>query len=665
MDKFVVRKRKLDSNDILQSAADSDIQSTTNESKTDTNADDNDSNDEICSKSKTDSSDSELDNSKGETGVKRQIRGAASRHISRRYNDSYLGLGFTWVGDVERPIPECIVCGDKLSNEAMVPSKLKHHFRTKHGQLSDKHVNYFKRLLNSRSKQAVRFVKKVTISDKAQHASFLVAEIVAQQSKPHTVAEKLIMPACIAIVKTMLGSDAADEIQKVPMSDNTMSRRIDDMSKDIESNVTDRVKRAGMFALQVDESTDVSGKAQLLLYIRFVDEGQIIEQFFCCEELTETTTGQNIFDCVNMYLESQQLSWDSCVGICTDGAPAMIGSLNGFVALAKRCNANIKSTHCFLHREALAAKTIGEELKTVLDDVVKMVNYIKSRPLKSRLFAKLCESMDSPHTNLILHTEIRWLSRGRVLSRVLELKDEMLAFFTSHKLDDFIQMFKNDFWCAKLSYLADIFMQLNKVNASMQGRNENILSASDKLRALIQKLSLWNMRCREGSFDMFPNTAMVVERDHLIPLICDHLSSLERQIDHYFPDIAIEKYDWLRNPFIEESNTDVELTYNEQEELIEIRSDRTLKLKHSAQPLDIFWIQLRDEFPNISKRALTILLQFATSYLCEVGFSTLTNIKTKRRERLLSVEQEMRVCLSTIRPRIAEICKQSQGHISH
>ena len=163
---------------------------------------------------------------------------------------------------------------------------------------------------------------------------------------------------------------------------------------------------------------------------------------------------------------------------------------------------------------------------------------------------------------------------------------------------------------------------------------------------------------------MFPNAAMVVERDYLIPLIRDHLSSLERQIDYYFPDIAIETYDWLRNPFTEASNTDMELSHAEEEEMIEIRNDRTLKLKHSEQPLDIFWIQLRDEYPNIANKALIILLQFATSYLCEVGFSTLTNIKTKRRERLLSVDQEMRVSLSTIRPRIAEICKQSQGHIS-
>ena len=69
----------------------------------------------------------------------------------------------------------------------------------------------------------------------------------------------------------------------------------------------------------------------------------------------------------------------------------------------------------------------------------------KLNPLKSLLFAQLCEAMDFPHRNLILHTEVRWLSPGRVLSRVLELKDEMLAFFTTQQLGDFIEMFTNVF----------------------------------------------------------------------------------------------------------------------------------------------------------------------------------------------------------------------------
>jgi len=43
--------------------------------------------------------------------------------------------------------------------------------------------------------------------------------------------------------------------------------------------------------LQIDESTDISGKAQLMAFIRFIVNSKIVGQFFCCKELSGTTTG--------------------------------------------------------------------------------------------------------------------------------------------------------------------------------------------------------------------------------------------------------------------------------------------------------------------------------------------------------------------------------------
>ena len=51
-------------------------------------------------------------------------------------------------------------------------------------------------------------------------------------------------------------------------------------------------------------------------------------------------------------------------------------------------------------------------------------------------------------------------------------------------------------------------------------------------------------------------------------------------------------------------------------------------------PTDTFWIAVKEEYPSLVKKALTILMQFSTSYLCELAFSTLRNIKSKQRERL-------------------------------
>lgn len=53
------------------------------------------------------------------------------------------------------------------------------------------------------------------------------------------------------------------------------------MSNDIENNIGDKIKFSHGFCIQIDESTDTSGKCYLIGFIRFIDNDNIIDQFFC------------------------------------------------------------------------------------------------------------------------------------------------------------------------------------------------------------------------------------------------------------------------------------------------------------------------------------------------------------------------------------------------
>ncbi len=162
------------------------------------------------------------------------------------------------------------------------------------------------------------------------------------------------------------------------------------------------------------------------------------------------------------------MSWDHCVGIYTDGAPSMTGRLKGFVTRVKVKNPLIISTHCFLHREALMIKTMKEDLLVTLNDAVHVLNYIKGRPLKSRIFAAICESMDSEFKCLLYHTEIRWLSRGKVLVRLYKMKEKVMLFLMTENNKKYADLFADDDRRAKLAYLADIFGHLNVFNVFLQ-----------------------------------------------------------------------------------------------------------------------------------------------------------------------------------------------------
>lgn len=73
------------------------------------------------------------------------------------------------------------------------------------------------------------------------------------------------------------------------MSNNTISRRMKEMSEDLEVHFVDKLNLVDMFALQIDESIDISGKPQVVTFVRFIDNQSIIEQFLFLRDLPETT----------------------------------------------------------------------------------------------------------------------------------------------------------------------------------------------------------------------------------------------------------------------------------------------------------------------------------------------------------------------------------------
>ena len=57
-----------------------------------------------------------------------------------------------------------------------------------------------------------------------------------------------------------------------------------------------------------------------------------------------------------------------------------------------------------------------------------MVNFIKSSALNTRIFKLLCQKFDSEYETVLFHTEVRWLSKGNVISRFCRLQIELKEF---------------------------------------------------------------------------------------------------------------------------------------------------------------------------------------------------------------------------------------------
>jgi hypothetical protein len=607
----------------------------------------------------------QLDRSKTE-----DVTSKKKRRIVRRYDEKFLTYGFVCTIVSGEPRPQCVVCSTVLSNAALIPAKLQRHLQTLHSELIGKPIEYFQRKRDGLSKQKSCMNQATKINQKALRASYLLAVRIAKSKKPHNIGESLILPAAIEICREMCGDAVADKLKVIPVSNDTVHRRITSASQDVKEQLVSRILESKQFAIQLDESTDVAGQAQLIAYARYMSKDSMEEDFLFCQALPTTTTGEDIFAIVNDFIVSNGIDWTFCYGVCTDGAAAMTGKNAGVWARIRAVAPEAKFTHCLLHRESLASKSMSPEVKTVFDQVIRIVNFVKTRPLSSRIFRQLCAEMGEEHENLLLHSEVRWLSRGKVLNRLLELR-EPLRIFLASKNCDLTAHLEDVNWVATMAYLADIFEHLNSLNASMQGPHTNLISLSDKVSGFMAKLEIWQRRITAGTIDNFPQVkaflqlpeTVEVNRDGLVALILNHLQSLSQQFQFYFGDLDVRMYSWVCDPFAVNVD-DLDLPVAEIDQLIELSHNTASKAKHRSVSLVEFWIQMKSEYPELYDKAIRILLPFATSYLCETGFSALTAIKTKHRARL-SVEDDLRLCISRLSPRFDELCSEVQAQGSH
>lgn len=584
-----------------------------------------------------------------------------SKAKKRKYQDEFLKYGFV-TSENDPSLPLCLICAKTLSNESMNPSKLVRHLELNHPEQKNNPVSYFETLRSNLQSQSKKLRKFVTSSDQAQMASYLIAQLIAKKKKPHAEAEEIILPALRIAAECMLTNDAVEKFNNIPLSSKTIARRIQDMSDDIELQLNecfDDLEKK--WAIQLDESTDISNKAQLLSFLRFVRGGKIVNEYFFCQELEQTTTGEDIFKLVDKNIEKKNLKWVNCDSVCTDGAPAMLGRKKGFIAHVLKKNSNVKIVHCMIHREVLVSKAVPTILKETLNEVVSVVNYIKANALRSRIFAALCEAMDSDYKTLLYHTEVRWLSKGKVLNRFVFMKVEIISFIDTEEAE--FSFLKNEIWWLRVSFLSDIFDKLNQVNLQLQGAHENFITISSKLKGFEEKLRFWNSKVSKSNFGSFPTVDSNPSKLQIKQEIEETLKSLSESFLKYFPNLEICEMEWVVNPFMEcEAN---KLEEELEENLIDLKNDLVFKQVFAEKELSEFWISLSNKFPRLSSKAIELLMPFGSSYLCEHGFSALTEMKSKKRERLQMVDQEMRVCLSKTEPRINLICKEKQSHNSH
>ena len=248
--------------------------------------------------------------------------------------------------------------------------------------------------------------------------------------------------------------------------------------------------------------------------------------------------------------------------------------------------------------------------------VIKVVNYVKSSALNTRLFSKLCKDMDADHTVLLYHTQVRWLSKGNMLSRIFELREEVKLFLVAKQNYDLLLAFDGDGFSTYLAYLADIFEALNQLNKKLQGPGTNIIVHSDA--RFVVKLNLWRQQAKNNNFASFHRLTEITGDDFNKNLedIISHRRNLLDEFERYFSEINTGSMlmKVARNLFIHKVEDVPEAI---QKEFTKLTSDSFAKDEFHSCKLEEFWVKMQHCYPRIGIQALNILVPFSSTYLCK------------------------------------------------
>jgi hypothetical protein len=99
----------------------------------------------------------------------------------------------------------------------------------------------------------------------------------------HTIAENIILPATVDVVKAVIGPENAKKFKAIPLSSNMLSRRIGEMADDIHEQMIN--KESDFITFQCEKSTDVLNLTQFPCFVRYQVDSLRKICFFACQYL--------------------------------------------------------------------------------------------------------------------------------------------------------------------------------------------------------------------------------------------------------------------------------------------------------------------------------------------------------------------------------------------
>lgn len=594
----------------------------------------------------------------------------------------------------DRPgsVPVCLICNKTV---ALIKSaNLKRHYETVHQQFhknfplrSEARKEKLQTYLASYKKSTSILIRSMSEQEKSADAALRVCWTLNKHQKPFSDSE--IVKECMLGVAAALFEDKKDvvtAIQRIPLSAKSNTKRTEILAADNKRSLLELLQKAPCYAIAIDESCDIVDEEQMSIFVRFfdVESKEFREELLAVLTFKGQTRGEDLFEAFDNFMTISNVSYDKMVSVSTDGAPAMIGKERGLVKRIKDKNAGLLSYQCIIHQAALCGK-LSDTLKEVMDNLIKLVNFMRSRSsLQHRQFKAFLSECNSMHCDLLQHNNVRWLSKGQVIERFWQIKQEIHSFLENLNTQEamkHLEFLANERSMLTVAFLNDILNHLNVLNTELQGKDKLVCDLIQCVSSFRRKLDIFEKDIASGELIHFPTTSEYKnhsESEVDLAVFSNFIENLKKEFAERFQDFAeVEKLSlFLKVPFaVSPAGEWIDVAANRfpiskallQMEIIDLQEDLLLQM-HKDKSVQEFWGKhVSDKYGNCKKLAIYLSTMFGSTYLCESSFSKMNFLKNKYRSRLTDahLEDTLRICCSQREPNFKKLAQDKKCNFSH
>lgn len=288
------------------------------------------------------------------------------------------------------------------------------------------------------------------------------------------------------------------------LSNVSQNKMLNIMGETVREDILKRVKKAGVFSIIIDTTTDVFNLEQFSLVLRFVNnEGQVEERLVAMKE-TKDASGLGMFNVFCDICNKYDINWET--NLCAqsyDGAASMQGKYSGVRSYVHEKNPNAIYVWCFAHILNLVVVDTCDSCvsaKNFFGDVQCLITFMRARK-RTAIFVeqqKKCYPSERP-SRMKNFSSTRWTSHHHTISVIknkflsilktleeLNLKEDRDTSTTALNLYKSITTFN---FILILHLMENIFSCTTPLSLYLQSPNIDFIQAITMVDVCTKKLS--------------------------------------------------------------------------------------------------------------------------------------------------------------------------------